>query len=461
MINGITIFVPFLTKQQKGSERVRARILDIKVNLRQPWLLCVLLIAVIPIFPEYICPLLAAGALIAAHFDAKARRRDLVVGGIGKLLLIYIAYMAVTIIFSDNPFNSVSTVLMWIAAFAAYVSLATVLSNRHRFDTALFCITLIAGVVGFIACMQYVLRAWFDVNVSMYFWQWIDLAIYRYFPMPLLLDLHELRAASTFNNPNVMAEYLIMVIPFASYYAFSGLRKSTRLLSRFCLLFALFGVAFSFSRGSYLALLVIVAVFCMANIRKWSIILLGGVSILALIPSSVLDRLMSVGSMDNSISERFRIWTVSFGEIARNPLFGSGPGIQNFWDVLMTHGISAPHTHNLVLQLLVEGGLIALVLMMLIGWRTFRNGFQMLKCPQEGRMLGVAFIGFVGAFIMYGMVDFPFLCPKLVTSFMMVMGISDCASRVYLDQRVQALTSLVPSGTDARTAVSAAFFKTK
>ena len=74
MINGITIFVPFLTKQQKGSERVRARILDIKVNLRQPWLLCVLLIAVIPIFPEYICPLLAAGALIAAHFDAKARR---------------------------------------------------------------------------------------------------------------------------------------------------------------------------------------------------------------------------------------------------------------------------------------------------------------------------------------------------------------------------------------------------
>lgn len=263
---------------------MRARILDIKVNLRQPWLLCVLLIAVIPIFPEYICPLLAAGALIAAHFDAKARRRDLVVGGIGKLLLIYIAYMAVTIIFSDNPFNSVSTVLMWIAAFAAYVSLATVLSNRHRFDTALFCITLIAGVVGFIACMQYVLRAWFDVNVSMYFWQWIDLAIYRYFPMPLLLDLHELRRPPPLTIPR-SAEYLIMVIPFASYYAFSGLRKSTRLLCRFCLLFALFGVAFSFSRGSYLALLVIVAVFCMANIRKWSIILLGGVSILALIPS--------------------------------------------------------------------------------------------------------------------------------------------------------------------------------
>lgn len=60
----------------KGSERVRARILDIKINLRQPWLLCVLLIAVTPLFPEYISPFLAVGALIAAHFDAKARRRD-------------------------------------------------------------------------------------------------------------------------------------------------------------------------------------------------------------------------------------------------------------------------------------------------------------------------------------------------------------------------------------------------
>ena len=142
----------------KGSERVRARILDIKINLRQPWLLCVLLIAVIPLFPEYISPFLAVGALIAAHFDAKARRRDFVVGGLGKLLLLYIVYMAVTIIFSANPFNSVTTVLMWVMAFLVYVSLTTVLSNRHRFDTALFCVTLIAGVVGLIACMQYVLR---------------------------------------------------------------------------------------------------------------------------------------------------------------------------------------------------------------------------------------------------------------------------------------------------------------
>lgn len=115
-----------------------------------------------------------------------------------------------------------------------------------------------------------------------------------------------------------MAEYLIMVIPFMSYYAFSGLRKGTRLLCRFCLLFALGGVAFSFSRGSYLALLVIVGVFCLANIRKWTIILLGGISVLALIPSSVIERFMSVGSMDSSISTRFDIWTLSFQEIARN-----------------------------------------------------------------------------------------------------------------------------------------------
>lgn len=440
---------------------MRARILDIRVNLRQPWLLCVLLIAVIPLFPEYVCPLLAVGSLIAAHFDAKACRQGFVLGGLGKLLLLYIAYMAITIIFSANPFNSVCTVLMWITAFLVYVSLTTVLSNRHRFDTALFCITLIGGVVGVIACLQYVLRAGLGLKVSLYFWQWIDLAVYEYFPMPLLLDLHQLRAASTFNNPNVMAEYLIMVIPFMSYYAFSGLRKSTRLLCRFCLLFALGGVAFSFSRGSYLALLVITGVFCLANIRRWPIILLGGISVLALLPQSVMDRFFSVGSMDSSITTRLDIWTLSFQEIARNPLFGTGPGIQNFWDVLLTHGIDAPHTHNLVLQLLIEGGLIALVILIMVGWRTLRGGLQLLRRPGEGRMLGVVMVAFVGAFILYGMVDFPFLCPKLVTSFMLIMGISDSAGRIYLNQRMEALPFRISSHSKSPFAPHAAFFKTK
>lgn len=64
---------------------MKARIEDLKSTLSQPWLLALLMVAVIPLFPEYIAPLLAIGAVIAANADAKRRGRVLSVGPIGKL----------------------------------------------------------------------------------------------------------------------------------------------------------------------------------------------------------------------------------------------------------------------------------------------------------------------------------------------------------------------------------------
>ena len=441
---------------------MKAQWMNFKTHLRQPWLLCILCVASIPVFPEYICPILAIGAFVAAYYDAKIHRRELAVGTVGKLLLVYMAYMALTVILSKNPMNSIATVLMWLVTFLIYVSMTTVLSNRHRFDTALFCVTLSAGVVGFIACLQYILNVWLNVEVSFYFWQWIDEVVYRFFPVPLVLDIHEMRSASTFNNPNIMAEYLIMMIPFVAYYAFSGRRTGMRIFCRLCLLFALGGVLFSFSRGSYLALMVIALVFSVANIRKWSIIFMAGISVVALVPTSVYARLLSLGQMDQSIIDRIRMWDVALAEIAKHPIFGSGPGVQTIWDLLIANRIDAPHTHNLVLQLLVEGGIIALVLMLMIGWKTFRTSYAMIRKPGESRIIGAVFVAFIGAFIMYGMVDFPLLCPKLVSTFMLVLGFSDGAARIYLERRVYALSSFLPKGSTLhRRAESTAYIKTK
>ena len=105
-------------------------------------------------------------------------------------------------------------------------------------------------------------------GVPQQFWAWIDKVLYQWFPMPLNLSDFGMRVSTTFNNPNIAAEYFIMVLPLVIYYAFSGRRSRIRILCRCCLLAALGGIAFSFSRGSYLALLCIVAVLCIANYRK-------------------------------------------------------------------------------------------------------------------------------------------------------------------------------------------------
>lgn len=214
---------------------MKALVTDIRNHLRQPWLLSILFIAIIPIFPEYISIPLAGASLWAAARDAKQRRSTLAVGTLGKLLLVFMLYMALGVFYSANPFNSVSTLSMWVIMFLIYVSMTTVLCNKQRLDTALFSISLVAGIVGLISCFQYGLNLVFG-GVPQQFWAWIDKVLYQWFPMPLNLSDFGMRVSTTFNNPNIAAEYFIMVLPLVIYYAFSGRRSRIRILCRCCLL---------------------------------------------------------------------------------------------------------------------------------------------------------------------------------------------------------------------------------
>lgn len=436
---------------------------EIRTNLRQPWLLSILCIALIPLFPEYICPFLAGASLWAASKDAKLHGRVLSVGTVGKFVLLYMAYMALGILYSANPFNSLATFAMWVVMFLMYTAMTTVLTNKHRFDTALFCIAIVAGLVGFIGMAQYALNAFLGVHTSMQFWNWIDPIVYEWLPMSLELPDFGLRVSSTFNNPNILAEYLIMVLPFVVYYSFSGERSRVRILCRVCLLFAVGGIAFSFSRGSYLALLCIAVVLCIANIRKIVVLLMSAVSLLFLMPSSIMERLFSVGSStDSSINQRWQVWAVGLRSFAENPLFGYGTGVQNGSDILLAAGLDVPHMHNIALELLVEGGLIGLFLMLLIGFHTLRGSVH-LAMRSDSRAMGVALVGFVAAFCMFGMVDFPLLSPKLVAVFMMVIGFADCAGRLYLGDKTDPMSNLLPTAYLRRRASqdSVAYFRSK
>ena len=191
---------------KSGKERLR----DIRDNLKQPWLLALLCVSGIPLFPEYIAPLLAGGALLAAYFDARERQRRVMVGTLGKWILVYIAYMAFGLLYTPHFLSTLSTAAMWAVMFLAYLAVTTVLTDRSRFDTALFCISLVAGLAGLIGCLQYGLRAFLGLDISLQFWRFIDQVVFEWLPLKLLPITTDLRVSSTFNNPNIFAEYLVI-----------------------------------------------------------------------------------------------------------------------------------------------------------------------------------------------------------------------------------------------------------
>lgn len=403
-----------------------------------------LLLCAVPLFPEYCAPVLAIGSLIAAAVDARRRGEQIHVGPIGKLLLFYMLYMAVGILYSAHKLNSLSTFLMWAVMFCGYLTITTVVFSRRRLQTALFFVSVAAGLVGLIACVQYLLRDVFGLPLPNQLWMPLDDLIYRYFPMNVDIHIAPHRAAATFNNPNIMSEYLIMAVPLAALCGFDGPRTRLKLIARVCLLLALLGVAVSFSRGAYLALLAMLLLIIVTNLRRITPLLLSLVAAVALVPEVIISRFMTIGSInDFSIAQRFTAWDVAVQVIIESPLMGLGPGINNFWEHLQKMGLTAPHSHNVILQVLVEGGFIALFLLTLVATKLLQNSVELLNHSPKTHSYGVFFLVFSVAFVVYGMVDYPFLCPKLVGMFLIVLGIADATGCLYLQQSTVPITKVI------------------
>lgn len=404
----------------------------------------VLSLAAIPLLPEYGAPVLAMGALAAAISDARVRNTTVKIGALGKLILLYMAYMTVGIAYSDHPLNSLSTVAMWAVMFCGYLTLTTVVCNRHRLHTTLFLIGIAAAVVGAVACVQYILLNVPTLSVPNQLWLPLDELFYQYFPLSVDIHMADNRACATFNNPNILGEYIAMVLPLIGYYGFSEFRTRRTLLARVFLFIAILGAAVSLSRGAYIALLSMLIMIFVANLKRITPLALCLAAAVSLIPEAIMGRFLSIGQGGNdfAIFERFEAWEVAIQTIVMHPLFGLGPGISNFWEQLRQAGVGAPHSHNLVLQLLVEGGFIALFLMCTVAIRLLQNGLELANRNRRGSGAGNAMVMFVVAFIVYGMVDYPFLSPKLVGVFLCVMGLSDAIFCVYLRQPSVSLCSL-------------------
>ncbi len=456
-----------------------------RADLTQPWLKSFILIALVPLFPEYISFLLVIPAVILAWVDIRKNGRAVRLGFIGKLTLVYIGYMFITTLYSRNFLHSLATVAMWAFFFLVYLLIYNLLTDADRCDSLLLCLTAVAGAVGLIACCQYRI-GFFTQSNPIEFWGWLDKIVFEYIPLRIENPKYLLRSCSTFNNPNILAEYLMTIAPFVVYFNFCERRKDIRVFCRICLLLTLCGVLFSFSRGGYMALIVLCLALIVLNFRRrFAAVTMYLVSAFILVPDEVVKRLISIipgikvggkvldsvtggsdkaaqdlgnavtgaingnpppavttpaeiinnSTADMAINDRFRMWLECLGHISERPLFGYGAGIQNTWDMLGENNIYAVHAHNFILQILMEGGLVALSIMGLIGFAVIRYGIKLMRNGHSRAFwMGFAVLMFASSFILHGLVDYPLLTPKLVGNFMMILAIIDRSTALYADK---------------------------
>jgi len=397
------------------------------IDLKSPYLLSLLLISLVPLFPDYITFFLILAALIPFYKDMKNRQAKPTINTIGKLLFIYCGYLTLTCIISTDPFQSALTVAMWWFMLIVYIIVSNLLTDRDRLDAFLMCITTVAGIVGIIAMIQSFLNTVFGIEIAGV-WSWLDTIVFRYVPFNLSLQTFPKRAYATFANPNMLAQYLVMVAPFVVCFNFMDRRHSMRLYNRICMILTFGGVMFSFSRGGYLAVICLAIILILLNAKKrFSTVLLYVAAALLFIPQDVYNRLTTLGA-----SGRTRIWAQALESISQRPLFGYGAGTEPASNIFRGIGMNAPHAHNIALQLLLEGGIPALMLMTAIAVVIIRYGLRLIRNGYRASFwVGFALCGFVMVVTLHGLVDYPLTIPRLIAIFVMLLAIADRSIRIY------------------------------
>ncbi len=181
------------------------------------------------------------------------------------------------------------------------------------------------------------------------------------------------RVCSFFDNPNILAVYLLSVFPIALCGAFD---RSERALHRCFFGLAAFTMAFctvlTWSRGAWLGLLLEVLLVLLFYGKYSFVTLFFSLPLVLLsvpfLPSNVIRRFLSIGNLaESSIRYRLYTWRGVLRMIAEHP-YGIGIGEEAFRAVYPRYALpgieTVMHAHNLLLQTVSEVGIVGGILLL-------------------------------------------------------------------------------------------------
>lgn len=235
----------------------------------------------------------------------------------------------------------------------------------------------------------------------------------------------KMRVYSTFSNPNVFGEYLLLVIPFSIMLFFNskGLLKKFFWLGNVGVL--MLALVLTFSRGCWLG--IIFSLFVLAILIDKRLIWLGVLGLIAapfVLPESILSRFASIGNMaDSSTSYRVYIWIGTIAMLKDYFLSGVGLGTSSFnlvYPLYAYNDIVAPHSHSLYLQLLVEYGFVGFIVFAGIIYNFYKE--TIISYIKEKNWIIAASIAAITGFLIQSATDYTFYNYRVILVFWTVLA---------------------------------------
>lgn len=396
------------------------------------------------IFPEYIAPFFVFVLYIYFMKIFKSTGRNAKMGVFGKLFFIDLIYMLISAIWSNTHFYSVLISLLWMGCFLSYILAANIINTQDKLKTAITAVNISAGIIGFIAIIEIATynmtkyADWFNFCFPNPLYYYINDSVFKLLPIEVVNYKFSARASATFDNPLILATYLAVTTPFCAFGSVYFKHSKNRKISRACTFFALGGLICTSSRSSYIAIGIAIIVMLISNKKIFKKMFPFVIALAVAVPIGLGLRYKntSVTEFFDSDNMRINIWKSCFDMFLHNPILGLGAGTDNIHTQLRdTYGINRTHAHNLFLEMLVEGGIIGILLILALIVIQIKNIIKIFKLKNSKyRPYGILYTASLLSFTVMSMSEFTLQSPKELMIFFFLLGFVEATFRMAADK---------------------------
>ena len=376
---------------------------------------CTISAALAPLLPT-----MAALGLVLVSFAslglamAAQRERRLYYASMNKYFLLFAGVYLAAVFLSVSPKGSFLPGILFLCFSLFALAVENALTSRRGAVVFTGGLVVSAAAVSMVGIAQYLLGA---SGAS----SWVDSDMFSEITV---------RVYSTLQNPNMLAEYLVLLLPLGAALLLSARSMWARLWWLGCSGLIALCLLLTFSRGAYLAALIAMGLFAVMMRPQLLLLLPVGLAGLYLVlPDTIIARFTSIGDLgDSSTSYRVAIWMGSLSMLKDHWIIGVGPGTAAFNKVYPAYGYAAAnaqHTHNLLLQLVSDGGILALLLFLLIIFSFVRQACAAFsRCGDwRTRLFPAAVVSGVMGFLAQGMTEYSFYNYRVALVFWSVLGL--------------------------------------
>ena len=335
---------------------------------------------------------------------------------------------------SNNSSLTFIGLLNWIPLILTYIGFQKYL--LHNIDRKRCILALILGSIPVIfSCFSQLVFNWFGPMETLY-----GLIVWYQRPIDGITGITGL-----FNNPNYLAAWLNLIWPFSLAFIFFDNKNKIKLIFKIFLIFSIsLLIILTASRSGWICLLIPLIFIYGSSIKLWVLTVLSGISLITIYLSSplfaltiknFLIKIIPMGlwinltdlEYENLDISRLGIWKYALKFIFEKPFFGHGSN--SFTSLLFNEtGIWKGHTHNLVLELVVNYGFLASLLILLpiiyLTYKAYLKLFFMKLNLNKFNIIDRAWLISLTLLIIMNLVDIQYLDGRIsIAGWVLLAGI--------------------------------------